>query len=213
MREQFAVRGTQSENGPTFGWLTELCEGTQVIVLANREPFTHERDGNGRVLVTRSASGVVNAVEPLVAACGGVWIAHGSGSADRDTVTDRDGLSVPAEDPKYRLRRVWLREDEEQGYYYGFANEGLWPLCHRAHVRPVFRSNDLETYWRVNGRFADAVCEEATTDAPIVLIQDYHFALAPLIIRDRLPLSTIVTFWHVPWPHWQTFEKIGRAYV
>lgn len=206
MRDQLAARGTRSDDTPAFDWLREVCAGTQVIVLANREPFTHERDGSGRIQVARSASGVVNAVEPLVAACGGVWVAHGSGSADRGTVTERDGLNVPPDDPKYRLRRVWLREDEEQGYYYGFANEALWPLCHRAHVRPIFRSNDLETYWRVNGRFAAAVCEEATTDAPIVLIQDYHFALAPLIIRDRLPLSTIVTFWHVPWPHWQTFE-------
>jgi trehalose 6-phosphate synthase len=108
--------------------------------------------------------------------------------------------------PRYRLRRVWLDADEEQGYYYGFANEALWPLCHRAHVRPVFRSNDLQTAWEVNARFADAVCDEATTESPIVLVQDYHLALAPFIIRERLPLSTIVTFWHVPWPDWQTFE-------
>jgi trehalose 6-phosphate synthase len=205
MLEQFAPPGRTGQQG-TLDWLKEISEGTQLIVLANREPFTHERDATGRIVVARSSSGVVNAVEPLVASCGGVWVAHGSGSADRETVTERDGLNVPAEAPRYRLRRVWLREDEEQGYYYGFANEALWPLCHRAHVRPTFRSNDLETYWRVNGRFADAVCEEATTDSPIILVQDYHFALAPLIIRDRLPLSTIVTFWHVPWPHWQSFE-------
>ena len=206
MLDQLVGRGARSDEPDGFDQLRELSDGTQVIVLANREPFMHERDGNGRIVVTRSASGVVNAVEPLVASCGGVWIAHGSGSADLDTVTHRDGLNVPPDAPQYRLRRVWLREDEEQGYYYGFANEALWPLCHRAHVRPIFRSNDLETYWRVNGRFAEAVCEEATSETPIILVQDYHFALAPLIIRDRLPLSTIVTFWHVPWPHWQTFE-------
>ena len=207
MFEQRTGRGARLEedSGPLDA-LKQIGGGTQLIVLANRQPFTHERDGNGRILVTRSSSGVVNAVEPLVAACGGGWVAHGSGAADRDTVAERDGLNVPAEAPRYRLRRVWLREDEEQGYYYGFANEALWPLCHRAHVRPIFRSNDLETYWRVNGRFADAVCEEATTASPIVLVQDYHFALAPLLIRDRLPLSTVVTFWHVPWPHWQSFE-------
>jgi trehalose 6-phosphate synthase len=186
--------------------LSEACDGAQLIVLANREPYVHERDGSGRLSVKRSSSGVVNAVEPLLASRGGVWIAHGSGSGDREAVTDRDGLQVPPGAPRYRLRRVWLSEEEEQGHYYGFANEALWPLCHRAHVRPVFRSNDLQTSWAVNARFADAVSEEATTEAPIILVQDYHFALAPQIIRERLPESIIVTFWHVPWPDWQTFE-------
>ncbi|MGH9307822.1 MAG: trehalose-6-phosphate synthase, partial [Vicinamibacterales bacterium] len=189
-----------------YDWLRELCEGTQLLVVSNREPYSHEHDSAGRLVVTHSSSGVVNAVEPLVSACGGVWIAHGSGSGDRLTAIDREGLTVPADAPEYRLRRVWLTEEEQQGYYYGFANEALWPLCHRAHVRPVFRSNDLQNAWAVNARFADAVCDEATTESPVILVQDYHLALAPAIIRERLPAATIVTFWHVPWPNWQTFE-------
>jgi trehalose 6-phosphate synthase len=189
-----------------FDWLREASEGSQLIVLANREPFTHDQDSAGRLVVKHSSSGVVNAVEPLVAVCGGVWIAHGSGTGDRQTAVDRDGLEVPPDLPRYRLRRVWLDDEQEQGYYYGFANDALWPLCHRAHVRPVFRSNDLQTAWEVNAKFADAVCEEATTESPVILVQDYHLALAPFIIRERLPQSTIVTFWHVPWPNWQTFE-------
>jgi trehalose 6-phosphate synthase len=189
-----------------FESLRALCDETQLIVLANREPYAHDRDRSGRLTVTHSSSGVVNAVEPLVAACGGVWVAHGSGSADREAAQHRSGLNVPQDAPRYRLRRVWLTEEEEQGYYYGFANEALWPLCHRAHVRPTFRPNDLQTAWAVNARFADAVCEEATTASPVILVQDYHFALAPAIIRERLPESTIVTFWHVPWPDWQTFQ-------
>ncbi len=189
-----------------YDWLRELCEGTQLLVVSNREPYSHEHDGAGRPVVNHSSSGVVNAVEPLVSACGGVWVAHGSGSGDRATAIDREGLNVPPDAPQYRLRRVWLSEEEQQGYYYGFANEALWPLCHRAHVRPVFRSNDLQNAWAVNARFADAVCEEATTDSPVILVQDYHLALAPAIIREHLPAATIVTFWHVPWPTWQTFE-------
>lgn len=206
MIEQFAARGDRSPARPTFESLRELSDGRQLIVLANREPITHDRQADGRLAARRSSSGVVNAVEPLLMACGGVWVAHGSGAADRETATDRDGLGVPPEAPRYRLRRVWLDEEEEQGYYRGFANEGLWPLCHRVHVRPAFRTSDLQMYWTVNGRFAEAVCAEAATDVPLVLVQDYHFALAPRIIRERLPLSTIVTFWHVPWPHWQSFQ-------
>jgi trehalose 6-phosphate synthase len=146
----------------------------------------------------------VNAVEPLLGTWSGVWVGHGAGSADRETAIDRDGLMIGGESG-YRLRRIWLSEGEERGYYDGFANSGLWPLCHRAHTQPVFRAEDFEAYQTVNARFADAVGDEADGDDPVVLVQDYHFALAPQMIRERLPHSTVVTFWHIPWPHWQTY--------
>jgi trehalose 6-phosphate synthase len=170
-------------------------------VLANREPIRHERAADGRIVVKRSASGLVTALEPLIEASSGVWVAHGAGTADSAVVDWRDGLDVPPANPLYRLRRVWLDAREDRGYYYGFSNEGLWPLCHRAHVQPIFRSEDFEAYRIVNERFAEAVREEVESDSPLILVQDYHFALAPRIIRERLPRSTIVAFWHIPWPH------------
>jgi trehalose 6-phosphate synthase len=187
-------------------WFNRYCSGQSVIVLANRQPFRHERTADGGVVVNRSAGGLVTALEPLIEASSGVWVAHGAGTGDADVVDRHDGLDVPPSSPRYRLRRVWLSAREEQGYYKGFANEGLWPLCHRAHVRPIFRSADYKTYFSVNGRFAAAVCEEADSDAPLVLVQDYHFALAPAFIRDRLPRSTIIAFWHIPWPTARDFE-------
>ena len=186
-------------------WVREQFAAEQLIVLANREPYSHVRVDGG-VRVRHSSSGLVTALEPLVRASGGVWIAHGSGSADREAVEHRDGLRVPPGAASFRLRRVWLDNDELRGYYDGFANEGLWPLCHRVHVRPVFRPDDFNSYWGINGRFVDALCEEARSESPIVLVQDYHFALAPRMIRERLPQSTVATFWHIPWPAWQSFE-------
>jgi trehalose 6-phosphate synthase len=177
----------------------------QVIVLANRQPYSHERDSQGNVVVRRSGSGVVNAVEPLLKACSGVWVAHGGGNGDREYATDCDGLGVPPESPAYRLRRVWLSDEEERQYYDGFANSALWPLCHRTYVQPIFRAEDFNTYKSVNARFASAVCEESAGASPVVLVQDYHFALAPLLIRRQRPSCAIATFWHIPWPHWQTF--------
>ncbi len=106
---------------------------------------------------------------------------------------------------KYTLRRIWLTEEEERGYYYGFANEGIWPLCHLAHVRPSFRASDWQQYEIVNRRFANAVTEEAEAEDPLVLIQDYHFSLAPAYVRQLLPRSTIITFWHIPWPNSERF--------
>jgi trehalose 6-phosphate synthase len=184
--------------------LRTQLRGDQVIVVSNREPYIHERGADG-IVVRRPASGLVTAVEPVMRACSGTWIAHGSGSADRDVVDARDRLGVPPEAPDYWLRRIWLTEEEEQGYYYGFANEGMWPLCHVAHVRPVFREANWEQYRLVNQRFADAVVEEARSEDPVVLVQDYHFALLPQMIAEKLPRATIIAFWHIPWPNPESF--------
>jgi trehalose 6-phosphate synthase len=184
--------------------LREKLLGDEILVVSNREPFLHVRSDHG-IMLRRPASGLVTAMEPVMRAFSGTWIAHGSGSADRDTVDKYDRLRVPPEKPAYTLRRVWLTPEEEQGYYYGFANEGLWPLCHIAHVRPVFRTPDWQQYLRVNRRFADAVQAEARTDDPVVLVQDYHFALLPRLVRERLPKATIIMFWHIPWPNPESF--------
>ncbi len=184
--------------------LNTRLAGEKVIILANREPYIHVRRGD-KIEVQRPASGMVTALEPIMRACSGVWIAHGSGDADRDVVDNHDRVGVPPENPEYQLRRVWLTPQEETGYYFGFANEGLWPLCHIAHIRPIFRREDWETYKLVNQRFAQAVIDEAGCDDPIVLVQDYHFALAPRMIREVLPRATIITFWHIPWPNAEKF--------
>ena len=186
------------------GILREDLKGDEVLIVSNREPYIHVRHGNV-IEIQRPASGLVTALEPIMRACSGTWIAHGSGSADRDTVDRDDHIMVPPERPAYRIRRVWLTKEEEQGYYYGFANEGLWPLCHIAHTRPTFRIQDWEHYRTVNRRFCDAVVKEARTGDPIVLVQDYHLALLPRLVRERLPGATIITFWHIPWPNPEAF--------
>jgi trehalose 6-phosphate synthase len=185
--------------------LREHLFGDEVIVVSNREPYIHNKDDSGAIQVKRPASGLVTAVEPVMRACSGTWIAHGSGNADRETVDEKSHVRVPPDSPSYTLRRIWLSEEEEKGFYFGFANEGLWPLCHIAHVRPIFRGNDWEQYVKVNRRFADAVVQEARTRDPVVLVQDYHFALLPKLIRERLPKATIITFWHIPWPNAESF--------
>jgi trehalose 6-phosphate synthase len=178
--------------------------GEDVIVVSNREPYIHQRRGE-RIEVQRPASGLVTALEPIMRACSGTWIAHGSGSADHEVVDKNDRVAVPPENPAYHIRRVWLTPEEEAGYYYGFANEGLWPLCHIAHVRPIFRSGDWAQYIAVNRKFAQAVVSEAKTKNPIVLVQDYHFALLPKMIHEELPEATIISFWHIPWPNPESF--------
>jgi len=184
--------------------LRTQLRGDQVIVVSNREPYIHER--RGEVLeVRRPASGLVTAVEPVMRACSGTWIAHGSGSGDRQAVDRHDRVALPPGQSEYKLRRLWLTQEQEQGYYYGFANEGLWPLCHVAHVRPVFRESDWEHYREVNRLFADAVVAEARSEDPVILVQDYHFALLPAMVREKLPRATIMTFWHIPWPNPESF--------
>lgn len=185
--------------------MAEELPGAQVIVVSNRQPYIHNQSETG-IELQIPASGLVAALEPVMRACGGTWVAHGSGTADRATVDRYDRIKVPPAAPAYTLRRVWLTDDELDGYYYGFANEGLWPLCHISFVRPNFREADWQTYRAVNERFADAIASEATTSEPVILVQDYHFAVLPGMLRERLPGATIVCFWHIPWPNAETFS-------
>jgi trehalose 6-phosphate synthase len=177
----------------------------RLFVVSNREPYTHVHRGKS-IEVNVPASGVVTAIEPVLRACDGTWVAHGSGDADTETVDSNDRLIVPPDDPRYTLRRVWLTKEEEEGYYYGFANEGLWPLCHIAHTRPIFRADDWEHYEKVNRKFAKALLEEMEgIRSPVVLIQDYHFALLPRMIKQRRPDARLAIFWHIPWPNPEAF--------
>ncbi len=185
--------------------LNRHLQGERVVIVANREPYIHERQSDGGIQVRHPASGLVTALEPVMHACSGVWVSHGSGSADRDVVDPTGHIGVPPGEVSYSLRRLWLSEEEEKGYYYGFANEGLWPLCHMAHARPIFRTEDWRYYQKVNQKFADAACEEVDSEDPIILVQDYHFALVPQLIRERLPHATLLMFWHIPWPNSEGF--------
>src|SRR5688572_2934075 len=186
--------------------LRHSLSGEKVVVLANREPYVHHRsDASSAIQVMHPASGLVTALEPILRACGGTWVAHGSGAADRETADRHGRLEVPPGEGAYTLRRVWLTIAEERGYYYGFANEGLWPLCHIAHARPTFRGEDWQQYRAVNEKFVRAVLEEVDSEDPIVLVQDYHYALAPALIRRALPRATVIMFWHIPWPNAELF--------
>lgn len=186
--------------------LNRYLHGEKMVLLANREPYVHEKPRYGEgISVLHPASGLVAALEPIMRACSGTWIAHGNGSADRETADRQGRVRVPPGEESYLIRRVWLTPEQEKGYYYGFANEGLWPLCHIAHTRPTFRSDDWRQYQEVNQKFADALLEEVDSEDPIVLVQDYHFALAPSLIHQRLPRATIIMFWHIPWPNSQRF--------
>ena len=182
----------------------EHLDSPEMFAVSNREPYIHNKGPDGPV-VQVPASGMVTALEPIMRACEGTWVAHGSGSADREVVDGHDRVRVPPEDPSYTLRRVWISPEEEEGYYFGFSNEGIWPLCHLAYVRPAFRESDWEQYQAVNQKFADVVASESRTRNPVVLVQDFHFALLPRMLRRRKPNATIALFWHIPWPNAETF--------
>jgi len=171
----------------------------RLVVLANRSPYRHESAPNGHITQTRSTSGVISAIEPLVDACSGVWIARGASDDDR-------GGDVPVDSARCRVRYMLLDADEHQGFYNGFAQDALWPLCHSVNVPAVFRSGDFQHYEAVNSRFAAAAVQESGPGMPLVLVHGYHFGLAPRRVRKRLPAATIVAFWHIPWPHFRAFK-------
>jgi trehalose 6-phosphate synthase len=180
--------------------------GRPLIVVSNREPYMHIRRGK-EIVVTEPASGLVTALNPILRACGGSWVAHGAGDADAVTVDSQNKVAVPPDDPQFTLKRVWITREQEEGYYFGFSNEGLWPLCHIAHTRPIFRAKDWLDYKAVNTSFAQSVLEELEGgEEPFVLIQDYHFALLPRLIKEKRPDARIAIFWHIPWPNPEAFS-------
>ena len=184
----------------------DILKDRKLVVVSNREPYIHKKTGN-TIAVMQPASGVTNALDPLMRACGGLWVAHGSGTGDKDVVDVHDRVAVPPSDPKYTLRRVWLTPEEEKGYYYGFSNDGLWPLCHSAFVEPIFREEDWKQYEKVNRKFAKSIVEEVKSiKRPIIFIQDYHFTLLPQYIKEQKPDAIIALFWHIPWPTSESFR-------
>ncbi|MBI4100614.1 trehalose-6-phosphate synthase [Candidatus Microgenomates bacterium] len=187
-------------------FVKDILKDKSIVVVSNREPYIHTKVGN-KINYYFPASGMATAIEPMMQACGGTWIAHGGGDADRLTVDKNNELQVPPDEPKYTLRRVWLSEEEEKGYYYGFSNEGMWALCHIAHTRPIFRKNDWEEYKKVNGKFAKTVLTKIRDlQNPIILIQDFHFSLLPRMIKNSRPDATIGLFWHTPWVSAESFS-------
>lgn len=174
--------------------------GRPLLVVSNREPYLHHRRPDGSIAAVPTTGGVAVALDALMRERGGTWIAHGAGDADRDVVDAHDRVRVPPDAPAYTLRRIWLTPEEEQRYYNGFANEGLWPLCHIVHVRPVFRSEDWEAYREVNARFATAIADELADPLSPVFIQDYHLAMVALELRKHAPQVRAALFWHIPWP-------------
>lgn len=184
----------------------DLLKNRSIVAVSNREPYVHYREGNEiRHLIP--TGGMITALNPMMQACGGLWIAHGSGNADREVVDKDDKVQVPPGNPSYTLKRVWLSKEEQQGYYEGFSNRSLWPLCHMVHTRPTFNQNDWETYQAVNQKFADAVIKEIKGKKnPIVIIQDYHFALLPRLVKSTRPDAAVCIFWHIPWPNSEAFS-------
>jgi trehalose 6-phosphate synthase len=179
--------------------------GKNLYVVSNREPYMHVKQGR-QIECIIPAGGLVTALDPVLRICGGVWVAHGSGDADMESSDANGRLSVPPDEPAYTLDRVWLTKEEEEGYYYGFANEGIWPLCHITHTRPTFRLEDWIYYQKVNEKFSEALFDEISQEkSPLVLIQDYHFSLLPLLIKSKRPDVRLAIFWHIPWPNPEAF--------
>jgi alpha,alpha-trehalose-phosphate synthase [UDP-forming] len=187
-------------------FVTDILKDRKIFVVSNREPYVHTKEGN-TIDYHFPASGMVTAIEPIMQATGGMWIAQGSGNADKLVVDQNDTIGVPPTDPRYTLKRVWLTKEENKGFYDGFSNEGIWPLCHIAHTRPIFRKDDWKEYVKVNEKFAKTVLKEIKNESnPVVLVQDFHFALLPRLIKDKRPDATIGIFWHIPWPNAESFS-------
>lgn len=188
------------------GLIKDKLKDQLFIVVSNRQPYVHVFK-KGKIACQRGAGGVVTALDPIMQACQGIWVAFGNGDAD-SKVTDSAGkIKVPPENPSYTLKRIWLTKPEEEGYYYGYSNEALWPLCHMAFQRPIIREEDWDYYKKVNEKFAMAIIDEVGKNKAFVWIQDYHLTLLPKLLKEALGTQVITAhFWHIPWPSYEVFR-------
>ena len=210
--DRAAIRSQQRHGAPPrttrgdlVAWTQAHLPGRQLIVVSNREPYSHGHTENG-IRAVRNSGGLTVALDAVMQALGGTWVAHGSGDADRDVVDAYDRVSCPPEQSRYALRRLWLTKEDHARYYSGFSNSALWPLCHVVYVRPRFRLSDWRSYQKVNERFAKAVLQEIGDRKTLVFIQDYHLALAAKAIKARRPDVQVAMFWHIPWPNPEVFR-------
>ncbi len=171
-----------------------------LVVVSNREPYVHMFDGD-EIKYYVPPGGLVTALEPIMEASGGYWVAQASGEADNLVVDEKNEIGCPPEGPNFTLKRVFLTKEEETGFYYNFANGGIWPLCHVAYVRPKFDGKDYEIYKKVQEKYADAVAEIIGDRPAFVFIQDYHFANLARLLKERVRNVVTAQFWHIPWPN------------
>jgi trehalose 6-phosphate synthase len=197
----------EHEGGADGVRVPDSLEERELLVASNREPYTHSYDEDGEVTVTRPAGGLTAALDPIMQELSGTWVAWGSGDGDFDVADDEGCVQVPPDDPSYTVRRLHLTDRQLSGYYYGYSNQVLWPLCHGMPTRATFEDEFWEFYTDVNETFADALVESASTDDPVIWFQDYHLGHAPLHVREELPEAFLTQFWHVPWPSWETFRS------
>ena len=194
---QTALQHANPEKLQSF--VREKLEDSLLVVVSNREPYFHFVE-NDDIHWKQSVGGLSTALDPVMQAVGGYWVANGSGKADADVTDESDQIRVPPDDPRYTLQRIYLSEEESEGYYYGFANQALWPLCHNAFTRPLFLQSHWEMYRAVNERFAESVAKIVGERKAVVFVQDYHFALLPRMIKAMCPQAVCAQFWHIPWP-------------
>ena len=176
-----------------------------LIIASNREPYVHTYK-EGKIEYIRPVGGAVTALDPVMRVSKGTWVAYGSGNADKDVVDKNDEIKVPPDNPQYTLKRIWLTKDEENGYYYGYSNKAIWPLCHMAYTRPKFDEVDWAYYKIVNQKFADTILDITKDKKAFVWIQDYHLLLLGKMLKDKNPDLLTSCFLHIPWPNPEAFR-------
>jgi len=178
------------------------------VVVSNRQPYIH-KFVKGKPECMRGPGGVITALDPVMCQLRGLWVASGSGEADKEVAKDSK-VNVPPQNPSYVLRYVWLTKEENLGFYFGFSNQALWPLMHLVYIRPVIKEQDWLTYKEVNKKFAQAIYEEIKGKKAVVFFQDYHLALASKYLKEIKPDVVTLLFWHIPWPTYDIFRILPQ---
>ncbi|MFJ3232282.1 trehalose-6-phosphate synthase [Streptomyces sp. NPDC086787] len=178
----------------------------EVLVASNRGPVSYEVREDGVLHARRGGGGLVSGLSAIGPGAGAVWVCAALSDADREAVRRSHGGRRLSEDATggQRVRMLDIDPTVFADAYNGIANSVLWFVHHMLYQTPLEPVFDAEfrrqwaSYRAYNQAFAEALAQEAAEGAAVV-IQDYHLALAPRMLRTLRPDLRIGHFSHTPW--------------
>lgn len=180
-------------------------QNARLVIVSNRLPVILTSE-EGSLKVHPSLGGLVTALAPVLKNRGGLWIGWpGPVEDDQDAVQAL--LEKENRKTGFKLRPVFLTQEEVKLYYEGFSNEILWPLFHDLLSCCHFAPEYWKCYQLVSRKFADRIIADIQ-QKDFLWIHDYHLLLLGQELRKIKIQNKLAFFLHIPFPPFDIFIKL-----
>lgn len=159
---------------------------TRLVVVSNRVADLEK---------TGQSGGLAVALGDALREYGGLWFGWNSEIAPENEAPQISTQSFG----DIAIATTSLSQSEVDDYYNGMANSVLWPILHYRLDLAHLDVGYLQSYRRVNARFADELSRLIEPN-DLVWIHDYHLFPLGAELRTRDARNAIGFFLHVPFP-------------